>query len=37
VDFVPFYRLHRRTYGVYWDLYTPAEWEKKATAPPAGR
>ncbi len=30
VDFVPFYRLHRRTYAVYWDLYTPAEWEKKA-------
>jgi len=30
VDFVPFYRLHRRTYGVYWDLYTPVEWEKKA-------
>ena len=30
MDFVPFYRLHRRTYGVYWDLYTPAEWEKKA-------
>ena len=23
VDFVPFYRLHRRTYGVYWDLFTP--------------
>ena len=20
VNFVPFYRLHRRTYGVYWDL-----------------
>ncbi len=30
VDFVPFYRLHRRTYGVYWDLFTPAEWEKRA-------
>ncbi len=30
VDFVPFYRLHRRTYGVYWDLLTPAEWEKRA-------
>jgi hypothetical protein len=30
VTFVPFYRLHRRTYGVYWDLYTPAEWEKRA-------
>jgi DUF1680 family protein len=30
VDFVPFYRLHRRTYAVYWDLFTPAEWEKHA-------
>lgn len=30
VDFVPFYRLHRRTYGIYWDLFTPAEWEKRA-------
>jgi hypothetical protein len=30
VDFVPFYRLHRRTYAVYWDLFTPAEWDQKA-------
>jgi len=30
VDFVPFYRLHRRTYGIYWDLFTPADWEKRA-------
>ena len=30
VTFVPFYRLHRRTYGIYWDLFTPAEWEKRA-------
>lgn len=30
VDFMPFYRLHRRTYAVYWDLVTPPEWEKKA-------
>ncbi|MBI5384984.1 MAG: glycoside hydrolase family 127 protein [Verrucomicrobia bacterium] len=30
VDFVPFYRLHRRTYGIYWDLFTPQEWEKRA-------
>lgn len=30
VDFIPFYRLHRRTYGVYWDLLTPSEWEKKS-------
>jgi hypothetical protein len=30
VELVPFYRLHRRAYSVYWDLFTPAEWEKKA-------
>jgi uncharacterized protein len=30
VDCVPFYRLHRRTYAVYWDLYTPEEWTRKA-------
>jgi uncharacterized protein len=27
---VPFYRLHRRAYSIYFDLFTPAEWEKKA-------
>jgi uncharacterized protein len=32
VDFVPFYRLHRHTYGVYWDLFTPQEWEQKSNA-----
>lgn len=30
VDFVPFYRLHRRVYSLYWDLYTPQQWEAKA-------
>jgi len=30
VDFLPFYRLHRRTYAAYWDLFTPQEWAKKA-------
>jgi len=30
VDFVPFYRLHRRTYAVYWDLFTEPEWEQRA-------
>jgi DUF1680 family protein len=31
VDLVPFYRLHRRTYAAYWDLFTPDEWaEQKA-------
>ena len=29
VDFAPFYRLHRRTYAVYWDLFTAPEWKKK--------
>jgi len=27
VDLVPFYRLHRRRYAIYWDLFTPEEWE----------
>jgi uncharacterized protein len=30
VSLVPFYRLHRHAYSAYWDLFTPAEWEKKA-------
>ena len=30
VQFRPFYRLHERTYAVYWDTFTPAEWEKKS-------
>ena len=30
VEFVPFYRLHQRTYGVYWDLFTPEEWQQKS-------
>ena len=29
VELVPFYRLHRRTYSTYWDLFTPGEWEAK--------
>lgn len=29
VEFVPFYRLHRRTYGVYWDLHTAEGWRRK--------
>jgi hypothetical protein len=29
VDLIPFYRLHRRTYATYWDLFTPAEWEER--------
>jgi uncharacterized protein len=30
VDLVPFYRLHRRHYAVYWDLYTPEEWRQQS-------
>jgi uncharacterized protein len=30
VEFEPFYRLHRRSYAVYWDLFTPPEWEQRA-------
>jgi hypothetical protein len=29
MDFVPFYRLHRRTYSLYWDLYTQDGWNRK--------
>ena len=29
VEFVPFYRLHRRMYSIYWDLYTNESWTKK--------
>ena len=29
VDLVPFYRLHERTYSVYFDLISQADWEKK--------
>ncbi len=30
VEFMPFYRLHRRPYAVYWDLFTPEEWKKQS-------
>jgi len=29
VEFVPFYRLHRRTYSIYWDLYSDESWARK--------
>ncbi len=32
VEFVPFYRLHRRTYSVYWDLDTNESWTRKIDA-----
>jgi uncharacterized protein len=30
VDLVPFYREHRRTYAVYWDLFTQPQWDERA-------
>lgn len=32
IELVPFYRLHRRTYAAYWDIYTPREWEERAAS-----
>ncbi len=32
VDLVPFYRLQRRIYTVYWDVLTPESWDRKAAA-----
>ena len=29
LELVPFYRLHRRLYGIYFDLYTSEAWAKK--------
>lgn len=37
VEFVPFYRLHRRTYAVYWDLFTAPEWEARSAELAAAR
>ncbi len=32
INFVPFYQLPRRRYAVYWDVFTPAEWQKQSEA-----
>ena len=32
VTFVPFYQLPRRKYAIYWDMFTPEEWNKKSEA-----
>jgi hypothetical protein len=37
VELAPFYRMHRRTYAAYWDLFTPAEYEKKTAEVAAER
>jgi DUF1680 family protein len=37
VPLVPFYRLHRRVYAAYFDLFTPAEWRQQEAAIAAER
>ena len=37
VELVPFYRLHRRVYMGYFDIYTPADWSKKSAEVAAER
>ena len=32
LEFTPFYRLHHRVYGAYWDFYTDAEWQQQLAA-----
>jgi hypothetical protein len=32
ITFVPFYKLPRRKYAIYWDMFTPEEWKKKSEA-----
>ena len=32
IDFVPFYELPGRRYAIYWDMFTPQEWQKKSEA-----
>ena len=37
VEISPFYRLHRRLYMAYFDVYTPSEWAKKSAEVAAER
>jgi hypothetical protein len=37
VDLVPFYRLHRRLYSAYWDVFTPSQWDERKAAIAAER
>jgi DUF1680 family protein len=31
VELTPFYRLHRRRYSAYWDLFTPSQFAERQT------
>ena len=32
IEFAPLYTMPRRRYAVYWDVFTPAEWQKTSEA-----
>ncbi len=32
IEFKPFYEMPRRRYAIYWDVFTPADWDKKSAA-----
>lgn len=32
VSLVPFYKLHRRTYAIYWDIYSDDAWSRRIAA-----
>jgi DUF1680 family protein len=31
VKFIPFYRMYGKRYGIYWDILTSADWDKRAS------
>jgi uncharacterized protein len=31
VTFIPFYKMHDKRYGIYWDVLTNADWEKRGS------
>jgi DUF1680 family protein len=37
ITFRPFYLLSEHRYGIYWDVYTPEEWQKKGSDSDADR
>jgi len=32
IEFAPLYQLPRRRYAVYWDVFSPKEWDERAAA-----
>jgi len=30
ITFVPFYKMHDKRYGIYWDIVNPEAWDKRA-------